>query len=232
MKRALITGVGERYGLLGNASFFPSLNIGGNLSRMSDRLSTWNSVDHIHIETLATKSVILATIQEIVSKGDTTTFLFYFCGHGHRLSILDYYLVTYDTDLFSSNDFTGPGLIGIISNEDYFQLVTGLLDKNQDMIFLSVLDCCYAKGVVNLLLNQRPDLQDRHLIFCAVDETSRSVNDSERGSFFNQVLTGNAPLKTTYAELTETVSTNLLRDHGQLPFFDISPSLIHKKHIL
>jgi hypothetical protein len=226
IKKALLTGLGNAYS---QTNTFPSFEMDGNISRLSDRLvlKHWDNIDLIR-ERNVTKNNIINSFNEIVNgpiKPDV--LLFYFCGHGYTLGS-GYYFVNYDYTMFRNNDFTDPAS-GFFSDQDYEEIIGNALSNNPQLCIISIIDCCYAGGIVQKVITNN-NLNNRHIAFCAVNKEAESKIDVNHGSEFNISLCEGAGLTHTNTELR--VETTLLLNGIQTPFFNIPFVLDNKEHYL
>lgn len=225
IKRALLTGVGNRYAETGPDGLSP-LNLLGDLTDIAARLgiTDWDSIDHIDDNTftahdpvtvriidpntiLPDKPNILRSIAEILNAPVTTDlFLFYYSGHG--LSRNDLYMVVYDAAYFeaikkdshSATNF--PPSSTLITANEYIDLINAALEKNAGLTVLSVIDCCFAGAIIDDF-TAKDQFAERHIIFCAVDAT-QEANDNG----FTKALCQAAAATNTYLKLNNIINNN------------------------
>ena len=219
--RALITGIGNLYGMPG--SNLPPLNADMDLSKISEmlRIKNWDSVDHIDDNELSildttnntitigktllpSKENILNTINDILTIDPATSnLLYYFTGHGLKVGGL--FMITYDEDYFNDMDMVHPPN-SLLSDDSYINTINELLEKYEELKVITVIDCCFSGCMIDSA-KQANKFLDRHIIFCAVNAQLAARSPDKAASFFTENFCKAVIESSTYLELQNKITS-------------------------
>jgi hypothetical protein len=132
----------------------------------------------------ATKNALKSLLLEKISfLNNDDWFLFYYVGHGdikynpNSINNITTYLVT------SFKDFDpSKGILNFLTDDDYAEIVKAFNDRASGGHLITILDCCYAFGLVDTFSQQK----EFHTIIAGSTYNSKAFYDDN--SFFFKAL--------------------------------------------